>query len=106
MAPSSIVGFVTLSDRIHTEPRPRLTRTAGRVSPVPSVSLSLPDGRVLTLAEAEAERAAERLWARAEEPGAVVCATVITQALRRPIFGRVEIQHREAAVLSSVLAAP
>jgi hypothetical protein len=69
-----------------------------------SVYLSFPDGRVVQLGQTDAERAAARLWARAEEPGAIVCATAITQALRRPMFGRIEIEQREAAVLDSVLA--
>jgi hypothetical protein len=71
---------------------------------VASVYLSFPDGRLVQLEQADAERAADRLWARATEPGAIVCATAITQALRRPMFGRIEIQQREAAVLTSVLA--
>ncbi len=71
---------------------------------MPSVLLSLPDGRVVNLPEADAERAVDVLWARAGQPGAIVCATVITQALRRPTFGRIEMREREAAALVSALA--
>jgi hypothetical protein len=71
---------------------------------VNAVCLSLPDGRVVELCQADARALADRLWARAEEPGAIVCATVLTQALRHPTLGRVEIEQREAAVLTAVLA--
>ena len=68
-----------------------------------SVYLSFPDGRVVQLRQTDAEAITDRLRARAEEPGALVCAAVLAQALSRPTFGRIEIRQREAAMLASVL---
>jgi hypothetical protein len=69
----------------------------------PTVAFALPDGQVLHLDRTNARRAADRLWELSARPGAVVCATIITEALRQSVAHAIQMRPREADALTAVL---
>lgn len=69
-----------------------------------AVAFALPDGQVVHLDRRNARRVADRLWELSARPGAVVCATIITEALRQSVAHAIEMRPREADALAAVLA--
>jgi hypothetical protein len=81
----------------------RAGATLARMSSSP-VTFAFPDGQVVHLDPRRARRVADRLRELSARPGAVVCATIITEALRQTVARTVEMGAREADALATVLA--
>jgi hypothetical protein len=68
-----------------------------------TVAFAFPDGRVVHLDRRKARRVADRLWELSARPGAVVCATIVTEALRQSFARTIQMRPREADALAAVL---